>query len=609
MPEQIIRKEIAGIQKFITCEKSEVNDTEKSIVGWGSRPTPDRDKELIEWKAWRLDRYKKNPVLLLSHNYQNPPVGKILWIKNDSNGLKFKAKFANTERGNELYELYKDGIMNAFSVGFTPCENGYIDNPQDPQYKGLKRVYKDVELLEVSCVAVPANQDALVEFVKSGKVKNKELSEELTKVFEPEIKTDDEIVIEEELVKDLDVETVEKVETTDNYVHVPAPGQEGEHKDHKIRTVSMSKKEGIQGKYCVDCKKMIGYMFDKEKFSTDEAKKWVEEHSKAIEDFITKDENIDVDDWSDLLFKAEKPMCPAEGGKFGKDNGKLDECKDCKVKAECKKSKMEMTEGKGFGTIELTLSDKVSEVLEGILDRIKSLEEQINSDTEKTIEKIKSPDGAPSIYDITNAVNRALSPQKYSASEAVTPAEPNSYRYIVDVYPTQYPSGTVVYSEQEQGEKSEYYRLSYSMDSEGKVTFNGTPEKVEQSWVVDRYQKDFDEDLVEKIGMVLSGRNRKLVEDAVTALQNLLDAAAKEYDEEDFELDDIEVKDFEDPDEDDINFEEIEESDEPEEEEIDFTEEEIKEVVNNAIKDSIGKNLNIGEIVKNTVKVMTGKIT
>jgi len=221
---------------FKDASVSEANDVEQSIVGWGSKPTVDRDKELIEANAWQLDNFRKNPVLLLCHKYDAPPVGKVLWVKSDTNGLKFKARFANTERGKEIYQLYKDGIMNAFSVGFKPLPGGVIDAPKDVKYKGCKRVFTGVELMEISCVPVPANSDALVEYVKSGKIQTKELNEELELIIDivtdVETKTDsedvdgtkgaDEIVESEMIEQDADGDRLEeKADLQDGVVTQP----------------------------------------------------------------------------------------------------------------------------------------------------------------------------------------------------------------------------------------------------------------------------------------------------------------------------------------------------------------------------------------------------
>lgn len=173
--------------KYITAEKSETVDVERAVVGWGSKPLPDRDGELIEASAWDLENYRKNPVLCLSHDLSKPPIGKILWVKADANGLKFKAQFAGTERGKEAYQLYKEGVMTSFSVGFRPKPGGYVENPMDERYKGLKKVFKSVELFEISCVTVPSLPQAVAEYVKSGKVHNTELKGELEELITKDV--------------------------------------------------------------------------------------------------------------------------------------------------------------------------------------------------------------------------------------------------------------------------------------------------------------------------------------------------------------------------------------------------------------------------------------
>lgn len=171
--------------KFVIAEKSETVDGERSVVGWGSKPLPDRDGELIEASAWDLENFRKNPVLCLSHDLSKPPIGKILWVKADANGLKFKAQFAGTERGKEAYQLYKEGVMNSFSVGFRPKPGGFVENPMEERYKGLKKVFKSVELFEISCVTVPSLPQAVAEYVKSGTTT--ELKTELQDLITKEI--------------------------------------------------------------------------------------------------------------------------------------------------------------------------------------------------------------------------------------------------------------------------------------------------------------------------------------------------------------------------------------------------------------------------------------
>lgn len=75
----------------------------------------------------------------------------------------------------------------------------------------------------------------------------------------------------------------EKVEVTENFIHVPALGEQGKHKGHRIRTKTLSASKGIKGRYCGECKKMISFLFDKEKWDVARAKKWVADHSKGLD--------------------------------------------------------------------------------------------------------------------------------------------------------------------------------------------------------------------------------------------------------------------------------------------------------------------------------------
>jgi len=187
------------IYKFITeADAEKFNDTEQSLIGWASKSTVDRQSEEIDANGWILDNYKVNSVIPLFHDYSHFPIAKAEWVKKsprvNPEGLLFKAIFANTEIGQEAYYLYKNGFMNAFSVGFDPIEwqdsegkvylkaidgefaiwqKDYVQKKRKkPRCKYLKQ-----ELLEISGVLVPAHPDALVE--ARGYVKTKELSEYL----------------------------------------------------------------------------------------------------------------------------------------------------------------------------------------------------------------------------------------------------------------------------------------------------------------------------------------------------------------------------------------------------------------------------------------------
>lgn len=65
-------------------------------------------------------------------------------------------------------------------------------------------------------------------------------------------------------------------ETTEHYHRVPTGKKKS--KNAKIRTINISK--GIKALYDVDTKAIITYIFDKDKYTMKEAKKWVKEHKE-----------------------------------------------------------------------------------------------------------------------------------------------------------------------------------------------------------------------------------------------------------------------------------------------------------------------------------------
>lgn len=73
----------------------------------------------------------------------------------------------------------------------------------------------------------------------------------------------------------------EKIEVTENYIRIPNPKHKGTG-CKKIRTIDVSKSKGIKGLYCVDHKAIKTYLFDKDKWTIEEARRWVKEHSKGL---------------------------------------------------------------------------------------------------------------------------------------------------------------------------------------------------------------------------------------------------------------------------------------------------------------------------------------
>ena len=81
----------------------------------------------------------------------------------DEKGLHFLASFDGTEEAQRVRELYKDGRLSRFSFAFDVRDNGTVTLEDGTKANELR----DLELFEISCVCVPANDDAGVVAVKS----------------------------------------------------------------------------------------------------------------------------------------------------------------------------------------------------------------------------------------------------------------------------------------------------------------------------------------------------------------------------------------------------------------------------------------------------------
>lgn len=74
-------------------------------------------------------------------------------------------------------------------------------------------------------------------------------------------------------------------ETTENYHRIPV--SDG-HDSHDIKTITISNEQGIKALYCVDCKEVITYLFDVDKWTMSEAQEWVDEHESDDKDASMK---------------------------------------------------------------------------------------------------------------------------------------------------------------------------------------------------------------------------------------------------------------------------------------------------------------------------------
>jgi uncharacterized protein len=86
------------------------------------------------------------------------PIGKVVEGRDTEAGYEIIAKISDTPRGNEVYTLLQDDVLNRFSVGFFPV----VDRQE-----GQTIVRELVDLKEVSVVPFPAFEGAKITEVRS----------------------------------------------------------------------------------------------------------------------------------------------------------------------------------------------------------------------------------------------------------------------------------------------------------------------------------------------------------------------------------------------------------------------------------------------------------
>jgi HK97 family phage prohead protease/HK97 family phage major capsid protein len=130
-----------------------------NIEGYANTTSVDRTGDIIPMPAWNtaLENYLKNPIILAYHDHDEP-IGRMVDYRVDAQGLWVKARISAAAE--DVFNLVKDGVLTAFSVGFII---------KDAMYDSVTDLFiiKELELLEISVVSVPANQDSIFSLSKS----------------------------------------------------------------------------------------------------------------------------------------------------------------------------------------------------------------------------------------------------------------------------------------------------------------------------------------------------------------------------------------------------------------------------------------------------------
>jgi HK97 family phage prohead protease len=146
---------------FTKSEHSTTDDNQEvlTIKGYASTNDVDRHGDIVPASVWEkgMQNYLKNPVVLAYHNH-SAPIGRMTEHTIDENGLLVKARISSA--AGDVYNLVKDGVLTAFSIGFRII---------DAEYNSALELFvvKELELHEISVVSVPANQNTLFSLSKA----------------------------------------------------------------------------------------------------------------------------------------------------------------------------------------------------------------------------------------------------------------------------------------------------------------------------------------------------------------------------------------------------------------------------------------------------------
>lgn len=159
------------IRKTYQATETKAIDNSRSLLVKISTNSPDRSKDVVFPNGAVLENYLKNPVVALAHKYDGLSIAKTDELQVTDDGIVAKVTFPDKgvyPIADTVYELYKGGFMNAWSIGFIPLEVEDLD--------GGGREFKKWELLEYSAVLVPDNPEALT-LLRSKGINTKALEE------------------------------------------------------------------------------------------------------------------------------------------------------------------------------------------------------------------------------------------------------------------------------------------------------------------------------------------------------------------------------------------------------------------------------------------------
>lgn len=131
------------------------------VAGYANTSTKDRVGDVVLPSAFAksLPTYLKNPILLENHNWDKI-AGRTQSAEITDKGLYIEARVSDARP--DLKTMVREGCLSTFSIGYNETDSDYDEATKT-------KIIKDLELLEISIVSVPANTEASFQVVDTKK--------------------------------------------------------------------------------------------------------------------------------------------------------------------------------------------------------------------------------------------------------------------------------------------------------------------------------------------------------------------------------------------------------------------------------------------------------
>ena len=130
------------------------------VAGYASTWARDLGNDVVQPGAFKATLASGARVRFLYAHDAASVLGRPLELKEDGTGLLGRFKISKTRLGHDVHTLLQDGSLDSFSIGFLAKDFDYDE-------KAGVRNLKQVDLLEISVVALPMNPQATVSGVKA----------------------------------------------------------------------------------------------------------------------------------------------------------------------------------------------------------------------------------------------------------------------------------------------------------------------------------------------------------------------------------------------------------------------------------------------------------